>query len=262
MNDGKSGLLAAVVEIARTYPYLAGSTLLLTLAAVSLATAGRRWPIVAAGGVLAIPCAAWGLAFVPAYWAPRRIDSLPFGVEDVLFQCSCGCLAWRFALAAAPLAARSVDWRRAIVAGAAVTAVHVPTTLALWWAGMPLMAATVAAGAVVTLLLLGRRPEAIPGAFRSGLRFACVYGCAAAAILALFPAFRDAWNPAALSGASLLGLPVEEWAWGLAWGTCWSLFLGLCFAPARASTPPQPPPRAAPQPVAAAAPLLRTRGDR
>ncbi len=207
-----------------TYPYLGLSLVWLGvfLAALALSHAPRL-PLLA--GLLSAPSALASIIFVPEYWQPVRVASFLTGPEDVVFSFASGGIAWLVAFPPRRIQQRSrtprdvaARWLAHMLRGAAVT-------LGLRLCGLPVMPATLAAMALVGAGILRGRPELARVALRGGLAFGLVYGLGFRVFLALAPSFASQWTHANLSGLAVVGLPLEELAWALGFGSVWPLIV-------------------------------------
>lgn len=212
--------------ILQEYPYLAGSLQLCVLAVAALACSPRaHWRPGLLCGLMGAPWALLELAWVPRYWAPVRLTTLAgVGVEDVLFAAGTGVLG--FACAILPLRSRlRYEFRRRELALAAVTALPVATVVhvCLYWAGAGVGCEVVIPIAAAAVVLLALAPHRWPLAAWGCAGFTLIYFGAVKLLYATLPHFRSQWNLPALSGVTLLGVPLEEVAWGAAFGAAWPL---------------------------------------
>lgn len=205
------------------YPYLVGSLVWLGLfgALLAMSPGPRAVPLLA--GLLSGPSALASVVFVPEYWQPVRVACFFAGPEDVVFSFASGGIA---CLVAFP-AWRLLAWNRTLLAVAARWLGHMTRgsilTLGLWLGGLPVMPATLAATAMVGVGILRGRPGLAGVALRGGLAFAVVYGLALRLLFTVAPHFAAQWSQAGLSGLGVLGLPLEELAWALGFGSVWPL---------------------------------------
>ena len=101
--------------------------------------------------------------------------------------------------------------------------------VSIWLAGVQLMGAALLASALLLAVLLYLRRSFWKLAAYGSVTFAAAYTLFVSVAFALHPGFARQWNPEALSGLLLIGVPVEEIAWGLAFGAIWPLFLVYLF---------------------------------
>lgn len=209
-----------------SYPYLAGSLVLAGLAGTGLLAWPRERRAMLLSGLLSAPSALFALAFVPEYWNPRQVARFLTGPEDVIFSFANGALAWLLAvgLSRRELAIRPAP-RRALPRYAGCTALYFAVSLPGWALGFPVMTASLT-GVLGLAVFLGRRdPARAPVAAAGALGFAALYTTLFGAVLVRWPDFLLQWNAASLWGPRLLGVPLDEIAWALAYGAAWPLVM-------------------------------------
>lgn len=212
-----------------TYPYLTGCLIALGVFLTVLALSGRRRPILLSA-ILAVPHALFALFLVPQYWRPKLIVSLPVGLEDFLFMFICGGMAW---VEASWLFRRrlALDLRPAGMASRLLGPVAFSigafgVFLGLGFRNM-MVPLGIMASWIVLLLVLRRRlwPLIAAAAVQSFL----IYSLTLIVMRAFSPGFFSAWTWSNLSGPSLWGVPLEEFAWGLAYGPFWGTTMAYVF---------------------------------
>jgi hypothetical protein len=209
--------------VAADQPYL---TLALLLAAVGLAWGALFPPRPGPALWAAATAAPFGLFdyvyFVPAYWTPVQGRWSGVGVADLVFTAAAGGLAWVLATAPRRGALRAT-WAPGRVARRLVGGLLLGLALAgaVARTGLPMHQASLVAMALGwgVLAWRGRGPRWL--GLMGGPAFAAVYAAAWRAADALAPGFATQWNPAALSGLAVLGVPLEEVVWALAFGAAW-----------------------------------------
>lgn len=204
-------------------PYL---TLALLLAAAALAWCARFPPRPGPALWAAVTAAPFGLFdyvyFVPAYWTPVQWRWGGVGFSDLVFTGASGCLAWVLATAPRRVALQAA-WAPGRVArrlgGGLLLGLALAGAVAA--TGVPMHQASLVAMALGwgVLAWRSRGPRWLGPV--GGPAFAAVYVAAWRAADALTPGFAAQWNPAALSGLAVVGVPLEEVVWALAFGAVW-----------------------------------------
>lgn len=208
------------------YPYLGTSLLwlLFCLAAVAVSGGARRMAFLSA--VLSMPSALASVVVVPDYWRPVRVAVFLAGPEDALFSFASGGIAWAVATARLPRPLEStLVPRQALARYFRHMALGSALTLLLLGAGLPVMPAIIVASVAVAAVVAARRPELWPLAAAGAGGFTVAYLAALLTVFALWPGFAGQWDGASLSGLRLLGIPLEELGWALAYGAAWPLLV-------------------------------------
>ena len=213
-----------------TYPYLAASLVWLALAlAVILAFPHRRAQALCSG-LLAAPFALASVIFVPEYWQPVRIASFLAGPEDVIFSFANGVIVWPAAVwLMRDRIAYRIEPARAVRRYLAFSAGGVIVAAGLYFVGLGVMPATVAASVLVGAVLLARYRAMWPVTISGGLIFATAYTAMALATMAIWPHFASQWSHDNLTGIALFNLPIEEVAWALSFGAVWPMGMIYVF---------------------------------
>ena len=169
--------------------------------------------------------------FVPEYWNPPSLFELAqrtgFDIESLVFSFAIGGigavaynLAARRHLQAMPSALRlGARHRLHRLAIAAPVVAFVPLHLLSWNPIYPAILALGFGGAANVLC----RPDLARGTLLGGLLFAALY--ALFMLLLIFSApwyVEQVWNLPALSGIRVAGIPLEELAFGFAFGSYWA----------------------------------------
>lgn len=208
------------------YPYLASCLILLQILLVALALDSARRHLAVLSGLLSSPYALLSVFFVPEYWAPVRTTRLAASPEDFIFSFATGGIVWL--LASWPLRRRfthRLDWARFL--GRYLECV-VPGVTIGWLcfvSGLGVMASAIVGIAAVWGVLLWRCGGLWPLSAAGAFGFALFYAVLMVAAVVVWPDLHLHWNAANLWGPRLLGVPVEEIAWALAYGAVWPLFM-------------------------------------
>jgi hypothetical protein len=204
------------------YPYFSACMLgLCFFAAIVYIYRSQRRAILISG-LLAAPQALFALYLVPKYWDPVLVFDLPVGIEDILFMFLCGGMAW---VEASWPFRRSlhVQFKAArIASGLAMAGIFAALLgVLLLKAGIQSMSIPLFIMAAWTIFLVLIRRTLWPLAVASALQSVLLYLCTLGFVKWLWPSFFSAWTWSGLSGVALWGIPVEEVAWGLAYGPFW-----------------------------------------
>ena len=171
--------------------------------------------------------------FVPAYWDPPSLFDLAqltgFDIESFIFSFAIGGIGYALYMAVFP-----VGHEPAVPPDERVTGRHkyhlplllsTPVIFVILLAGArmnPIWAAIIAlvAGALATWYC---RPDLKKKMLTSAGLFLALYFAYFLTLIALFPGYVGrVWNPAALSGIFIAGVPVEELCFAFAFGLYWS----------------------------------------
>ena len=179
--------------------------------------------------LLSAPLAMLSLLFVPAYWDPVRIFEFGTGPEDIIFSFANGGIVWFIiTLPKRYRVSVNIKMKRMLLRYAAcITAGSIsliPISL-----GCNPMLATVVVLPLICIGLLWLRPEYWPLSVVGAAGFGLFYTIIGVISLIFFPDALQQWNPDALSGYSLLGIPVEEIAWSVCFGALWPLQMAFSF---------------------------------
>jgi hypothetical protein len=172
--------------------------------------------------------------FVPEYWNPPSLFELAqrtgFDIESLIFSFAIGGIGGigagvyrvllRRALRALPVSERHA-WRHRFhrLASAAPVLAFPPLYLLPWNPIYPATTALLIGGAANVLC----RPDLLHGSVTGGLLFAALYALFMALLIAFAPGYiEQVWNLPALSSIRPAGIPIEELAFGFAFGTYWA----------------------------------------
>lgn len=169
--------------------------------------------------------------FVPAYWNPPSLFNLAqrtgFDLESLIFSFAVGGIGAgaytalvRRTPRPVPVSERHARRHRFHRLAFAAPVLAFPPLYLLPW--NPIYAA-------ITALLIGGaanvlcRPDLLRGSVTGGLLFAALYALFMALLIAFAPGYiEQVWNLPALSSIRPAGIPIEELAFGFAFGTYWA----------------------------------------
>jgi len=213
-----------------TYPYLLISlTLLVVFFLCYMAGEKQRRPMLLSA-LLSAPYGFLSVHFVPAYWDPVRIAEFGAGIEDIIFSFANGGIVWF--MATWPVRNRlSVDiqTRRMLRRYVVCTVSGLSLGLIPLLLGFDPMHVSLVGIAVMGIVLLRLRGELWRLTVVGAVCFGLFYTAICIVSFSLNPDLLRQWNFAALSGYSLVGVPVEEIAWSIAFGAVWPLIIAYSF---------------------------------
>jgi hypothetical protein len=210
------------------YAYFVG-TVIFWIAWAACFLAGKsyrteiRW-----GTLLACPTALTSPLFVPSYWHPDSLFNLDYririGIEDFLWAAAVGGIAaviGEILLEDNLAAVRSRRHHRHYWPFAVIAVVF---ALLERFHRLPIMDNVVIAAAVGIVLFALFRPDLIPLMAVSTISFLALYLFLYLAVLFFYPDFVvNFYNPSALSGFGIGGVPIEELLFAGAFGSIWSV---------------------------------------
>jgi hypothetical protein len=163
--------------------------------------------------------------WVPEYWNPPVFFNLPdivgFSIEDILFGTFVGGTAAAVVEFALGERLRRVRKDHAVHIGAVLLLVSGHIGIGLL--GYPLLSWVVGTS-LATLLIAWKRRDLLPQIFIGGILFMTVYGVIFKLMLLVFPLFVTSfYNLSSFSGLDILGVPIEEFIFGLTTGMVWSV---------------------------------------
>jgi hypothetical protein len=154
------------------------------------------------------------------YWRPETITGTVIGPEDFIIAFLIGGISaaiyeWTYAVKREPTVRPGVWWY--------LFAAYAIGTGLLYW-GVLVLGLTSTQVAVLLLSLFGiaavaARPQLLKNAFFSSIAFGAFMFMFYQLYLYLYPGIIDAWWFGA-SGTRIVGVPIEEVAWGFLWGFC------------------------------------------
>lgn len=204
------------------YPYFGGCLLGVFFFGLVVVFFRSQRRAILLSGALAVPQALFAIFLVPKYWHPKLVAVSAVGLEDVIFMFLCGGMAW--VEACWPFRGRlALHVRAPIVLArwAGGVAFAVAAFLALLAAGLRGMLVPVIIMAAWIAVLLVRRTGLWPLTAAAAVQSLVLYAFTLAMMKVIWPGFFSAWTWTNLSGAGVGGVPVEEIAWGLAYGPFW-----------------------------------------
>ncbi|MEI6645339.1 MAG: carotenoid biosynthesis protein [bacterium] len=217
------------MEFVRTYPYLVANVpvLVVVLFTTLFIARGPYRRSALLSGLICLPAAPLALLHEGIYWSPVRWGGGHFGIEDVLFAFLCGCLVWL--LAAWPFRCRlEIDGRvsMCIRRYLLITALYTVTCVLLWYAGLKGLANTMVGATVPVIVALILRRTLWPVAALGVLLFVPLYTLIVKGQFLLWPDFVLQWNRTGQRATSLLGIPITELEWAVAFAMQWPLLVG------------------------------------
>ena len=183
--------------------------------------------LVLIGGILNLPCFYLLAFFEDKYWNPVRIWNWAVGIEDILCSFDVGALVL---IPSTVLFRNSMSWenwsdhtmKRFLLAGAATSVLF----LLLIFLGLEPMGALIGTILLTAFGLLLFRFRLWPLCLSGILGFPVLYYLIVRVYFLYWPGFIAQWNPEGPWGKILLGLPMGEIAWAIAFGGFWPLFVG------------------------------------
>jgi hypothetical protein len=173
-------------------------------------------------GLACVPCS---LAEVTAtaYWRPKMLGGMTWGIESAIFTFMAGTAVWLIAAAsirrecAIGTRAFSEVFRRMTPGALAVTALYV----ALWRTGVNCVTAALTAPAGLLVWVLIRRPGLARLSVAGFGFWIPLYFFMVRAQFAFWPDYSSYWNPGGTWGTRFLGVPLGEIAWAAIMGSIW-----------------------------------------
>ncbi len=219
------------MTLVSTYPYLFMSLTLFVIFVLCYLAGGRQRLPMLLSAVLSAPFAFLSIHFVPAYWEPVRVVEFGTGIEDLLFSFANGGIVWF--MVTLPVHKRiSIDirlkrvmWRYMVCSIGGLSLGFIPIIIL----GYDPMKVALAGIIIVGAVLLWFRPELWIVSAVGAVGFGAFYTVICLVSFYLNPWFLHQWNPAALSGYTLMGVPIEEIVWSIAFGAVWSLVMAYSF---------------------------------
>ena len=194
------------------------------LAAYLAPSRHRRMMLLSAAAAVCVSPGA--IVYEGEYWNPIRWGGGSFGIEDVLFCFSFGSLAWLSAVWPVGRGVVSgIQLRTFVRRFAAALCAYNLAWAALWLGGVSACTAAIVVQLALTATILWLRRDLWPLAISSAMTYLALYCLTLFAIKALLPNLFHLWNGSRLSGARLLGLPVEEYLSILAFAAAWSTLI-------------------------------------
>jgi hypothetical protein len=169
--------------------------------------------------------------FVPKYWNPPSLFDLAqrtgFDIESVVFCFAIGGIGSvlynavaRRELHPVPAAERYATRHRLHALALVTPYLSFPLLYALPWNPIYAGIGALAIGATLNVLC---RPELGRKTLLGGSLFLALYAAFMVALVVFAPGYIDqVWNLADLSGVLIAGIPLEELAFGFAFGTYWA----------------------------------------
>lgn len=217
------------MEFVCTYPYLfANVPVLMGVLLVTFFVARgpyRRSALLS--GLICVPAAPLALLHEGVYWTPVRWGGGCFGVEDILFTFLCGCLVWL--LAALPFrGCLEIDGRVSLCIRryVLVTTLYAVTCVLLWLAGVKGLENTMVGATVPVLVALILRRSLWPLPAAGLLLFVPLYTLIVKGQFLLWPEYVLQWNRSGHIATSILGIPITELEWAVAFAIQWPMLVG------------------------------------
>ncbi len=216
------------------YSYALGVLLLAGVFGVFYALVPRARATMLLGTAAALPFAFLAPLFVPGYWDPPYILFGPVGLEDMAFAMTTGGLAWPLAAWAGPRR-RDFDTRPARVAARLLVPVATGLMAIAGAVSLGLDPMAAALGCMVpwTLYLLAADPWLGRYIVSGAAAFGIGYLLYVRFMLWLWPDAIGVWTTGGIWAMTVMGVPLGELIWGVAYGGIWpaTLAYGMKRAP-------------------------------
>jgi hypothetical protein len=173
-------------------------------------------------GLACIPCSL-AEPLSGAYWRPKLLGGMTWGVESALFTFVSGATVWMIATAAirkdCSIKARSFAeiFRRMTPGALAVTALF----LVLLRLGVNCVTAAVVSPVPLLIFLLFRRSSLWRLSVAGLVGFTPFYALVVKLQFAVWPNYLSYWNPGGTWGTLVFGVPRGEVAWAAIMGATW-----------------------------------------
>jgi hypothetical protein len=229
-----------MANILSHYPYFVGCVLGLVVLGVIVFFFRSQRRAILLSSLMATPQAFFALYLVPGYWKPKLVAVSSVGLEDLLFMFLCGGMAWvevswLFRRKLTPHFRTALFFRRLL----GLTAFSAAPILILAAAGVKNMLVPVCVMAAWIFIFLLIRRNLWPLAAVASVQSFVLYALSLALMKVLWPHFFLSWTWSNLLRLSVWGAPVEELAWGLAYGPFWGTAMAYLL---NASLDPEPDP--------------------
>ena len=216
-----------MADFLAVHSYLSSNLLGVAVLLLAMLAAGHHRKAVLAAGSIQSLHAPFAFLFDNVYWSPQRLGRLTIGIEDMLLSLSLGAGVW---FAAVILWRDHIVYRatlrEALLRVGVIAIVPILPVVALRTAGLSMMETNIVTmvGMAAGLALL--RPDLLRLAAAALLIYTPYYVLFLYLCGWLFPEFFAIWNGPELWGARLLGLPLDEVAFILAYNLCFPLVVG------------------------------------
>jgi hypothetical protein len=206
------------------------SLTLLVLFTLCYLAAGRQRRPMLISALLSAPFGFLSIFFVPTYWNPVRIFQWGAGIEDIIFSFTNGGIVWfMVTLPVRNRISMDIEIKRMLSRYLACSLLGISPGLIPFFLGCDPMHISLVGLTIMCLVLLLLRSDLLPLPLVGAVSFGLLYTVICVVSFALYPDFLHQWNFTALSGYALLGIPVEEIAWSIAFGAAWPLLAAFSF---------------------------------
>ena len=222
-QSGVSGLVGFFAE----HSYLSINLVGLAVVLMAMRSAGRHRNAMLVAGIIQSLHAPFAFLFDDVYWSPRRLGGIAIGVEDMLFTLSLGAGVW---LAAVILWRDRIVYRATLREGllraGVIAIVPILPAVALRRSGLSIMETDIIVMVGMAAGLAWRRPDLSRLAVAALLIYTPYYVLFLYFCGWMFPDFFAIWNGPELWERRLLGLPLDEVGFILAYTLCFPLIVG------------------------------------
>ena len=213
-----------------TYPYLLMSLTLLVIFLLCYLAGGKQRRPMLLSALLSAPFGFLSVHFVPVYWNPVRIAEFGAGIEDIIFSFSNGGIVWF--MVTLPVRNRllvDIHTKRVLLRYGGCSVVGLSLGIIPLSLGYDPMHVSLAGISIMGIALLLLRREFWRLSVVGTVSFGLLYTIICIASFLLNPDFLRQWNLEALTGYIILGVPVEEIIWSIAFGAVWPLIAAYSF---------------------------------
>lgn len=211
------------------YPYFFANILLLIIVMLigKIFLNQHQFKLVFLGGMANTPCFLFLVFLEGEYWNPVRLGGWKLGIEDALISFIVGALVWLSILISKNQKIFYINpdlqthKRYGLLAGFSVG-----FFLIFIFAGFQKMTSLILSISIIGLFLFFRQKKLRVLAVKGIWKFPVFYLILVKFLFFLWPGFLFQWNLSSLWGTPILGIPLGEYTWALAFGFYWPLFVG------------------------------------
>lgn len=219
-------------EVFSHYPYLGACFVGLPIWAFVIITTGDRRGFALLVGLVLVPLSPLAIFHEDAFWAPKRLLSTSFGVEDALYLFLTGSFVIAVAMRHPSYPILKTDrFPRAIVRMAMIGV----AAAMLWWLISAIPADPFTAAILTGLTTVGSlaccRPTAMIPSLVAGLGYCLYHSVNVWVALALWPDFLLAWSPQSPWSMPVFTIPLGEIAFAAIFGTGHAMVIAVAFDP-------------------------------
>lgn len=221
-----------LLDLIKSQPYLAANLfyLMWVIIGLFLAVPPKQRTLVIVSGLISIPSFPFMVLLENNYWIQNRLGGGILGIEDVICAFVVAAMVWIvIAMLFRNRIKSDISTHGAFYRYISFAGISVFLFLTFFHIELLPMTALVLCNFVVWILLLYRRRDLLLFSLSGMIAYGFVHFFLMKTCFIFIPDFILTWNVENIWGKPILGVPLGEITWAMAYGAFWPLFIAYSF---------------------------------